>query len=205
MIWLPRPRELTCMRPLPLRRSFWPGCAPAGTSTSTIPSSVSTFSVVPSAASHNANSHSTWTSGPSRSKYGSLSTWNWTCRSPLGAPASPAPPLPLMVICMPVSTPWGTAMRSLSFLPLRPSCKTSCHSMSLSPMPRADSMKERRSMNVRSTPRLGPRLRRWPPPPNMSKKSSRSISWPPWPPKPWWNVARFRPPKADANVSNGFS
>ena len=58
-IWLPRPRRSTDGRPLPRNLSFDKGWQPGGTLSWTMPSSVSTSTVAPSAASAKGTSNAT--------------------------------------------------------------------------------------------------------------------------------------------------
>src|ERR1700760_2101903 len=84
-----------------------PSVVPLGTRTPTLPSSVGTESVVPSASSLKLTGTVTVRSSPSRANTLSDLTCTVTNRSPDGAPRRPASPWPASLIRWPSSTPGG--------------------------------------------------------------------------------------------------
>src|SRR5271166_123877 len=105
------PRRPRRSEGMPSRRSVStsPGWVPAGSSMLAEPSSVGTSRVAPSAANGAATSSTVIRSSPSRTKRGSSRTRTSTYRSPGGAPASPAWPLPASRMRCPSAIPAGTS------------------------------------------------------------------------------------------------
>src|SRR5919204_35538 len=101
--------------PLPRRRNTFPLWVPAGIFIFTLPSSVGTSMVAPSAACVKLIGTSQITSVSSRMKMGCSWTCTTTYRSPGGPPRSPGSPSPVSFSRVPVSTPGGTfTVRTLS-------------------------------------------------------------------------------------------
>ena len=104
------------------------GCVPAGISSSTGPrSTVSTCTVVPSAASGAATSTAVTRSSPSRTNRGSSRTRISTYRSPGGPPRSPAWPRPAIRIRCPSAMPAGTSTLTFGRSTLRPRPRHTLH------------------------------------------------------------------------------
>src|SRR5438105_11936569 len=106
--------------PFPFSRKTFPLCVPEGIFIFTLPSSVGTSMVEPSAACVKLIGTSQITSVSSRMKMGCSWTCTTTYRSPGGPPRSPGSPSPVSLRRVPVSTPGGTltlSTLSVSTLP----------------------------------------------------------------------------------------
>mmetsp|Transcript_1207 Transcript_1207/g.3999 ORF Transcript_1207/g.3999 Transcript_1207/m.3999 type:complete len:219 (-) Transcript_1207:807-1463(-) len=106
--------------PRPGSLILFPLWIPSFSFTGDKPSTVSTFTSAPSAATCMGTEKRVWRSAPSRSNRGSPCTSNSTFRLPGGRPSGPGAPSPSMFICIPVSTPAGTEMSMARVPTLRP-------------------------------------------------------------------------------------
>ncbi len=167
--------------PRPFKRSLRPDCEPAGMRRSTVPASVGTGTVAPSAASHGAIGSTCTTLRPSRRKRASSRTPTSSNRSPFGPPDMPGCPCPDRRITCPGLMPAGIFTCST-----RSPLDESCNDRRVWPPSNAVCRSICTCAWI-SCPRRGRGCPpRWPPPvprPNkLSKKSLKSPS--PSPPKP---------------------
>jgi hypothetical protein len=93
--------------PRPRTRRVRPLAVPGGTLSETVPSSVGTVSVVPSAASANVIGTVSVRSASLRPNSACSATWTTTNRSPAGPPRRPGAPLPASRMRWPSLTPEG--------------------------------------------------------------------------------------------------